>query len=100
MELAPAYDLMSTMTYPGLDRTLGMYVDDVRNITEVTPNRIISEAVKWGMDRNQATDTVAETLTRVAELSKEPSLIADLSLPFDDDIGRRAEQMHEHARKT
>ena len=100
MELAPAYDVMSTLAYPGLDRTLGMYIDDVRNITKVTPNRIINEAVKWGMDRDQATDTVAETLTRVAELSREPSLIADLPLPFADDIGRRAEQMLEHARKT
>jgi serine/threonine-protein kinase HipA len=99
MELAPAYDVMSTMAYPGLDRTLGMYIDDVRNITKVTPNRIINEAVQWGMDRDQATDTVAETLTRVAELSHEPSLIADPALSFADDIGQRAEEMLELASK-
>ena len=81
-------------------RTLGVYIDDVRTITQVTPNRTVNEAVPWGMDRDQATGSVAATLTRVADLSRASSLIDDPALPFADDVGRRPEQMLEQAGET
>jgi serine/threonine-protein kinase HipA len=94
LELAPAYDVMSTTFYPGLDQTLGMYVDEVRNINKVTPNRLVNEALQWGMDRDEAASIVNETLTKLAEASRDTSL-SPASKPFGESIGRRAEQMLE-----
>lgn len=96
LELAPAYDVMSTTFYPDLDQTLGMYVDEERNINKVTPARLLNEATRWGMDRDEAANVVNETLTRLAEASRDTSLPA-ASQPFGESIGRRAEQMLEAA---
>lgn len=68
LELAPLYDLMSTLSY-GDDR-LAMYVDDVRRTDRVTADRIVSEATKWGMSRRRASEVVEDLLARVPEAAE------------------------------
>jgi serine/threonine-protein kinase HipA len=62
LHLAPFYDLMSTVTYG--DDQLAMYVDDVRRTDRVTAERIVNEAVTWGMSRRRAADVVEDVLAR------------------------------------
>jgi serine/threonine-protein kinase HipA len=86
LSLAPLYDLMCTLFY-GDDR-LAMYVDNVRRTDRVTVERIVNEAVRWGMRRSRATDLVLDLLDRtpaaVAAASDEtpglPPQIPDLVL--------------------
>ncbi|MGZ5213261.1 MAG: HipA domain-containing protein [Actinomycetota bacterium] len=68
LRLAPFYDLMSTMTY-GDDR-LAMYVDDVRRTDRVTAERIVNEAVDWGMSRRRATEVVEEVMARAPKAAE------------------------------
>lgn len=65
LELAPFYDLMSTLPY-GDDR-LAMYVDGVRRTNSVTAERIVNEAVKWGMSKRRAAELVGEVLERAPD---------------------------------
>ncbi len=62
LQITPLYDLMSTKYY-GDDR-LAMYVDDVRRTSRVTADRIINEAVDWGISRRRAVDVVADLIER------------------------------------
>ncbi|MBV8160429.1 MAG: type II toxin-antitoxin system HipA family toxin [Acidimicrobiia bacterium] len=62
LRLAPLYDLLSTMHY-GDDR-LAMYIDDVRRTSRVTADRIINEAVAWGIVRRRAAEVVDDLLDR------------------------------------
>ena len=52
IELAPLYDVLSTLHY--VDGNLAMYIDDVRKTSKVTRQRLISEAVSWGMREESA----------------------------------------------
>ncbi|MEX2274621.1 MAG: type II toxin-antitoxin system HipA family toxin [Actinomycetota bacterium] len=63
IRLAPTYDVVSTLVY-GDDR-LAMYVDDVRRTNRVTAERLINEAVWWGMSRRFAIEVVTDVLERV-----------------------------------
>jgi len=60
--LTPLYDLMSTLYY-GDDR-LAMHIDNVRRTNRVTADRIVNEAVGWGMSRRRAVDVVTDFLER------------------------------------
>ena len=62
LRLAPLYDLLSTMHY-GDDR-LAMYIDDVRRTSRVTADRIINEAVRWGLGRRRAAEVIDDLLER------------------------------------
>jgi serine/threonine-protein kinase HipA len=62
LQIAPLYDLMSTRYY-GDDR-LAMYIDDVRRTSRVTADRIVNEAVAWGISRRRAVDVVADLIER------------------------------------
>ncbi|MGH2791410.1 MAG: HipA domain-containing protein [Actinomycetota bacterium] len=62
LRLAPLYDLMSTMVY-GDDR-LAMYIDTVQRTDRVTADRIVNEAVRWGVSERRATEIVADILDR------------------------------------
>lgn len=64
MQLAPLYDLVSTLSYPGLDPELAMYIDDVRRITRVSRDRVINEASSWGIPRARAAEVVEDLLAR------------------------------------
>ncbi|CAN5754644.1 type II toxin-antitoxin system HipA family toxin [soil metagenome] len=68
LQLAPLYDLMSTMVY-GDDR-LAMYIDTVQRTDRVTADRIVNEATRWGMSERRATEIVADILDRVPAASE------------------------------
>jgi serine/threonine-protein kinase HipA len=63
LRLAPLYDLMSTLVYG--DNRLAMSIDSVQRIDRVTADRIVNEAVKWGMSRRRASLTVTDILDRL-----------------------------------
>jgi serine/threonine-protein kinase HipA len=93
LRLAPLYDLLSTRLYP-LDETLAMYVDNVQKSDRVTAERIVNEAVKWGMGRATAERAVSDLLDRMpAAISvaadETPGIPADLP----ELVGRRVERL-------
>jgi serine/threonine-protein kinase HipA len=62
LRLTPSYDLLCTLNY-GDDR-LAMYIDDVRRTNRVTTDRIVNEAMQWGMGRVTTTDIITDLLDR------------------------------------
>jgi serine/threonine-protein kinase HipA len=62
LRLAPLYDLLSTLIYR-IDH-LAMYIDNVRRTDRVTADRIVNEAVRWGMPMGRASQIVADMLDR------------------------------------
>ena len=62
LTLTPLYDLMSTLHY-GDDR-LAMYIDSVQRTDRVTAQRIANEAVRWGLSRERATETIGDLLEK------------------------------------
>lgn len=63
LRLAPLYDLLSTFIYG--DKRLAMFVDGVQRSDRVTGDRLLAEAVSWGMSRAIAADTLTDLLERV-----------------------------------
>ncbi len=64
LRMAPLYDLLSTRLYP-LDDKLAMYVDSVQKADRVTADRILNEAVRWGLTRASADELVSDLLERL-----------------------------------
>lgn len=62
LQLTPLYDLMSTLYYE--DDRLAMRIDNVLRTNRVTADRIVNEAVSWGMPRTRATEIVNDVLSR------------------------------------
>ena len=62
LTLTPLYDLMCTLYY-GDDR-LAMYIDNIHRANRLTVERIVNEAVRWGMSRERATEVVVDLLER------------------------------------
>lgn len=87
VELAPAYDVFSTLFYPDASITPGMFVNNVNDIAAVTPDDMVAEAVGWGLDRGRAAARVAGVLERAeaavlaaaAELDSPEALVAMLA---------------------
>ncbi len=63
VRFAPLYDVLSTLLYD--DDTLAMHIDDVRRTTRVTTQRIVNEAVSWGVAPGRAGELVGEMLGRI-----------------------------------
>jgi serine/threonine-protein kinase HipA len=60
LTLTPLYDLMSTLHYG--DNRLAMYIDSVQRTDRVTAGRLANEAVRWGLSRERATETIGDLL--------------------------------------
>ena len=58
--MAPLYDLMCTQYY-GDDR-LAMYIDNIQRTSRLTRERIVNEALRWGMSRARACEVVDDLL--------------------------------------
>jgi serine/threonine-protein kinase HipA len=78
--LSPAYDVMSTTLCEAVDRTMGMYIDNVRRIDRVSLARLVDEGASWGMPRKTAESAVVQTLLAIREALGDP---ADLSAEVD-----------------
>ena len=62
LTLTPLYDLMCTLYY-GDDR-LAMYIDNIQRTSCLTRERIVKEALRWGMSRARASEVVDDLLER------------------------------------
>ncbi|HEY5475467.1 MAG TPA: HipA domain-containing protein [Tepidiformaceae bacterium] len=72
LQLAPLYDLVSTLSYSernpaydALDDRLAMYVDTVQHLPRVTSPRLVAEAEGWGMPKARAAALIADLLDRL-----------------------------------
>lgn len=65
LTLSPSYDLLSTLHYD--DKRLAMSVDSVQLIERVTADRIVNEAVRWGVSRANAADIVGDLLDKAPD---------------------------------
>lgn len=54
LDLAPAYDVVSTRMYPALSDHMAMSIDGVWRVESATIARLVAEAEEWGMSRRQA----------------------------------------------
>ena len=65
LRIAPLYDLMSTLYY-GDDRLAG-YIDNVHRTEQVTADRIVNEAARWGLAKRRAAEIVEDLLDRTPD---------------------------------
>jgi serine/threonine-protein kinase HipA len=65
IEMTPLYDVVSTLYY--VDSDLAMYIDDVRKTAKVTRERLVREAVSWGMRDESAQLIVSELSERAPD---------------------------------
>lgn len=70
IELAPAYDLMSTTHYPQASVTPGMLIGGVRDITAVTLPDLVREAAGWGLSAETARERALSLLGRLPEAAE------------------------------
>lgn len=63
--MAPLYDLLCTAFYE--DDRLAIHIDDVRRIDRVSGDRLVNEAVGWGLPRGHAEEIVVDLLNRAPE---------------------------------
>ncbi len=82
LTLAPLYDLMCTLHY-GDDR-LAMYIDDVRRSNRVTGERLVNEAVAWGLPPARALEIIHDLLAAapaaIAQAANETAGLPDAIL--------------------
>jgi serine/threonine-protein kinase HipA len=62
LDLAPLYDLMSTLHYR--DDHLAMYIDTVQRTTRVTGDRLVNEATRWGIAKRRAVEIIGDLIQR------------------------------------
>lgn len=92
VELAPAYDLMSTTHYPQVSSTPGMLIGGVRDIAAVTLPDILDEAGDWGLSATAARERARALLKRLpeaatraaAEITPPPGLMDAILRRCDD----------------
>lgn len=78
IELTPLYDTLSTAY--SVDGDLSMFINNVRKMAKVTAERLVNEAVSWGMREESARMTISELIGRVPE-ALEAALEATPGLP-------------------
>lgn len=66
-QMAPIYDVMSTLAYEsdGVTTHMAMYVDSIQRIDRVTADRLVSEAAAWGLSNTRAAAIVTDVLQRL-----------------------------------
>jgi serine/threonine-protein kinase HipA len=65
VSIAPMYDVFSTIAYPHLTTTPGMFIDNCRDIRAVTRGNLLNEAVSWGLSPAKATDVLESVFAGV-----------------------------------
>ncbi len=65
LRLAPLYDLIATRFYPDVDDKLAMYVDGVQRADRVTRERLVKEAVAWGMPRSGVEEVAGDVIDQL-----------------------------------
>jgi serine/threonine-protein kinase HipA len=65
IQLAPAYDIMSTTFYPQVDARPGMYVNHKTSMHDITTTDLVEEAIAWGLLGNRVRARVLDLLDRL-----------------------------------
>lgn len=52
--LSPLYDVFSTVAYPQLSVTPGMFVDKIRDIRAINRENLVNETASWGSRRRSS----------------------------------------------
>ncbi len=65
--VAPLYDVFSTVAYPQLATTPGMFVANVKDIGRIGRHHLLTEAESWGMSKPIARNVVEAICTRAFE---------------------------------
>ena len=65
IELTPLYDVLSTLYYVQGD--LSMFIDNVHKTAKVARDRLVNEAVSWGMREESVRLTISELCERVPD---------------------------------
>lgn len=81
VQLAPAYDVMSTIYYETVSTTPAMFVNGVQDINAITRDDIVAEAVGWGLSVDAIAPRVDELLAGAEEAVD--SAAADIEPPED-----------------
>lgn len=93
LRLAPLYDLLSTRLYP-LDEKLAMYVDTVQRADRVTADRIVNEAVRWGLSKRSAEEAVFDVLDQLpAAASAAAEEVDGLPRELPELVGKRVDRL-------
>lgn len=93
LRLAPLYDLLSTRLYP-LDEKLAMYVDTVQRADRVTADRIVNEAVRWGLSKRSAEEALFDVLDRLpAAASAAAEEVGGLPRELPELVGKRVDRL-------
>lgn len=80
VRISPMYDVFSTLVYPPLTTTPGMFVNGLRDIRLVTRSDLVAEAITWGMPDSRAAAVVAAVCDR-AETAVEQAAIEEPDTP-------------------
>ncbi len=93
VELAPAYDLMSTTHYPQVSTTAGMSIGGARDIAQVTRADIVREARGWGLPAQPVEERISRLLERSPGAAERAA--ADIEPPagLSESVVLRAEQL-------
>jgi serine/threonine-protein kinase HipA len=65
VSIAPMYDVFSTIAYPHLTTTPGMFIGGCRDIRSVTRANLLDEAVSWGLSLLRATEVLESVFAEV-----------------------------------
>lgn len=65
IRLAPAYDVMCTLHDRRVQTTMGLWVNGVADLTAVTADDLVAEAVGWGLPRDAVAERVHALLDRL-----------------------------------
>ncbi len=82
VHISPLYDVLSTLAYPTLSTTAGMFVNGVSDVRLVTRDDLVSEAVGWGMPTDRAA-SVVEAVCRDAGAALDRACEAIPTAPTD-----------------
>jgi serine/threonine-protein kinase HipA len=80
VELAPIYDVWSTIQYPRLSRTLSLSVDRSFQLDAIDRSRLVAEGVSWGLPSESALSVIEGTLELLRLAVADPALRDGLSV--------------------
>lgn len=93
LALAPIYDAAPTVAFAGT-RQLALWVDEQSLLAVVTRSHMIREMVNWGLDHDEATQVVNDTLARLAHAYDEAArTVPEAATPVVDACKRRTENL-------
>jgi hypothetical protein len=64
--VAPMYDVFSTIAYPHLTTTPGMFIGGCRDIRAVGREHLRNEATSWGLSADEASRVIDSVPSEVA----------------------------------